>query len=139
MSIRARPVRPIRKGRRCKGPTMNILLNPALSVSCDRETVEYPAANAPRLAKACLSGREIASGCGPHPAHETQALLRLRAATFILLFSCAVFLVRHLVGAMQGNTGVAEFTTAAGVMQNMVVIVVAAVAALFGTYMMSGL
>jgi hypothetical protein len=84
---------------------MNSLLKQPSRQTCDRETVEHPAASAASPAKASLPRREIVSGSGPHLTKETQAVLRLRlrAAAFILLVGFGVFLVRHVVGVLTGE------------------------------------
>src|SRR5262249_26482602 len=72
----------------------------------DGETVLQPAAQAGERAKVCCPRRGVVSGSGPHITKETQALLRLRlrAAAFILLIGFGVFLIRHVVGVLTGET-----------------------------------
>jgi serine/threonine-protein kinase len=71
----------------------------------DDETVLQPAHVGER-AKVCCPKRAKVAGSGPHLTKETQDLLRLRlrAAAFILLLGFGIFLVRHIVGALSGET-----------------------------------
>ncbi|MCI0375995.1 MAG: serine/threonine protein kinase [Gemmataceae bacterium] len=85
---------------------MNSRLQQSSLATIDRETVLQPAANAGARAKVCCPKREIVDGSGPHLTKETQALLRLRlrASAFILLIGFGVFLVRHVVGVLTGES-----------------------------------
>jgi serine/threonine-protein kinase len=72
----------------------------------DDPTILQPAGYAREQGKVCCPKREFSAGSGPHLTTETQALLRLRlrAAAFILLIGFTVFLIRHVVGVIAGET-----------------------------------
>ena len=91
---------------------MNCQLEQTPLGTFDQETVEPHAANAVERAKGYRSRREIAKGSGAYLAKDTRAVLRVRAAVSILLI---------------------------GFMQHMLRMVVGAVAAVFGTHLMTAL
>jgi serine/threonine-protein kinase len=69
-----------------------------------RETKARRAANLP--AKTCRPKRDCIAASGSNLTQETEALLqfRLRAAALILFFGFGVFLVRHVVGLVLGES-----------------------------------
>jgi hypothetical protein len=70
------------------------------------ETIVQPATDPGEPPKVCSPKREIVARSGPRLTKETQALLqvRLRAATLMLLIGFGIFLARHAIGDIWGES-----------------------------------